>query len=224
MTEFDEKLKELNIERAMAVYSESVIRESAFLPITLDICGIEVKPFTLMHYVLLDFSRNPLLSGKSEIEAANILEFIWVVSTVFKASDKAAFDTFVKTKCASIDYGKAFEECMQYLEQATLDLDQRNVPDAKGNNKAPYYAWLVPYVDLLANQYGWTVEYITQHLPLNVILQLSRVIEERMSMQSGNKVKFFNKLSDAAAADLMRYLQDKAKEVNKVLVVPEDKE
>ena len=219
----DETLKKLNYERAMAVRKESIIRESSFLPITLDIAGIEVNQFNFNHYVLLDFLNNPILNG-GNIESADILTFIWVVSTQYKPNDKVAFDEFVATKCLGIDYDKAFDECVEYLSNGLMDIGGDTNPEniIPKSNKTPYYSWIVTYIDLIASQYGWTPEYIMK-MPVAQVFQYSRIIEERLSAANGKKVQFANKLSDSANAAILKYLQNKAETDNKILVLP-DKE
>jgi hypothetical protein len=85
MENFSERLAALQKKYSEAVYNESAIREAAFLPITLDICGITVGQFTPYHYLLLDFQRNPFITGGADAPTAgHIAQFLWCVSVEFR--------------------------------------------------------------------------------------------------------------------------------------------
>ena len=218
MNEFETRLKQLNYERMLAVHEESVIRESCFLPITLDICGIEVKQFTFQHYVMLDFIKSPLLTGK-EIEGSDVLTFLWIVSVNYKPNDKSAFEKFVADKCVNLDCVKAVEECEQYLINALLDSVSEK-PTAgestKKSNEIPYYSWVAVYIDMFGKEYGWHPSEIMS-LPTSMVFQLGRVIESR-----NGKKEFVNGLSDKCKKQILELLNEKAKLENKILVLPDD--
>lgn len=220
MSTFDEHLKKLNFERAMAVYNESVIRESAFLSITLDICGIEINQLTLKHYILLDFARNPLLNG-GEVKAEDVLAFLWIVSLDYKDNDKIGFEHFVKTKCFELDYPKAVDEIVKYVESSLLDLTAQSNTTTPQTNRTPYYSWVASYIDMLASNYGWSVEYIMS-LPIAQVLQFTRIIEERTKIKNNQQVSFVNRLSDEATSNITKFLNLSAQEQNKILVTPDD--
>jgi len=214
---FDEQLKQLNYDRILAIRRESEIRETALLPMRFDLVNVEVNQFTPLHYILLDFANNPHISGEKVPTLDDTLQFLWVVSPEYKHKDGKAFSDF-KEKYKDIDHPKMVEEIQEYLNYALLDLNVNNDATLKKNNKAPTYAWIVPYIDLVSSQYGWTDDYILS-LPFARILQYCRCIESRLAAGSGTNLSQPNKLSDIVTTEILDLLNNKAKAENKVLKV-----
>lgn len=220
---FDQQLKQLNYKRQLAVRRESEVRETALLPMCFDLCGIEVNQFTPQHYILLDFADNPHLDGKPPT-LEKTLEFLWVVSTEYKHRDKDAFEAFKNKYKDAFDHEVMIDEIYEYLSYSLLDLVSSSSQDESKKpktNRAPYYAWIIPYIDLLASQYGWDDDYIMQ-LPFARILQYTRAIEERLSVGSNSRLTLTNKLSDQVNKEILDLINNRAKAENKVVVTPDD--
>lgn len=219
MENFEEQLKRLNQEWCEAGYKESVIREFAFLGITHEICGIEINAFTPYYFMLLDFLNSPFINPRKDFTDGDVFQFLYVVSTVYKKSDKANYELFVSNN-AGIDVNKAITEICEYISDSFLDAPPEVVGSSK-SNKRPYTAWITPYIDILATEYGWTDEYIIR-LPFNRFFQYIKTIDARKSAMVGNKPIMFNKYSDTAYAKISELLKKKAESEGKVLATNEE--
>jgi len=71
---------------ARAKQVEDAIRERALLPINLSINGIEVRQFTLEHWMILSQIRSPFFTGQIP-DVADIGLFLWVVSPEYDPRD-----------------------------------------------------------------------------------------------------------------------------------------
>lgn len=215
MDDFDKQLQQLNKEWCDAGYKESCIREFAFLNITHEICGIEVNPFTPLYFMYLDFVDSPFINPRDTLEKGEIFQFLYIVSPQYRKKDIHHYQMFVE-KNATIDLQKAVAEICEYIEEAFLDAP----PEVAGNrntNTRPYTAWIVPYIDMLAKEYGWDDEYIIR-LPFARLFQYAKSIESRKMAEAGQHAIMFNKYSDTAKAKISALLNEKAKEARKVVV------
>lgn len=215
MENFDEQLRQLNKEWNEAGYKESCIREFAFLNITHEIAGVEVNPLTPLHFMLLDFVDSPFINPKDNIEIGAVFQFLYIVSPQYKKKDVYHYQKFVE-KNAAIDLQKAVAEICEYIEEAFLDAPPE-VAGNKNSNSRPYTAWIVPYIDMLAQQYGWDDEYIIR-LPFARLFQYAKAIDSRRMAEAGQHSIMFNKYSDTAKAKISALLNEKAKEEKKVVV------
>lgn len=77
----------LNRARARARRIEDSLRETAFLPLTVQINGVTVKQFTLRHFTILSKIRSPFLVG-GPVMGEDIATFLWVVSPQYSAEPR----------------------------------------------------------------------------------------------------------------------------------------
>lgn len=217
MDDFEATLKQLNKEWNDAGYKESVIREFAFLDITQDICGVEVKQLTPLHFIYLDFLNSPFINPRDDISPGDVYQFLYVVSTEYRKNDKQHYEEFVK-RFVDIDLQKTIDEICQYIQEAFLDSPPATV--GPKSNHRPYTAWIVEYIHMIASEYGWVDEYIL-NLPFTRIFQYIKIIDVRRCIASGQKPVQFNKFSDAAKAKLTAHLQKKAESEGKTLIEEE---
>lgn len=215
MDNFDEKLKQLNKEWCEAGYKESVIREFAFLNITHEICGVELQALTPLHFILLDFVDSPFVNPRDNLQPGDIFQFLYVVSTDYKRNDKSHYEAFV-AKHADIDISQAVSEICDYINDAFLDAPAE-VSGGKNTNNRPYTAWIVPYIDLIASEYGWDDETIIR-LPFTRLFQYAKSIDMRKSAEAGQKAICFNRYSDSAKQKISNLLNEKAKTQGKTVV------
>jgi hypothetical protein len=194
-------LEVLYSEISAALYKESAIREASFLDITYDICGLPCKQLTPYHYMLLDFCSCPFVKGLTE-ELSNaemikhIVNFLWVVSPDFVTNDSKAKDTFIKEKCSTLDYIQATKEITEYLADMFLDSPPYREKKEKEKQYTPsYYAWVVGYITLIAETFGWRDDYILQ-LPMPRILQYHNAIYANKRASAGQPIMLINNLSD----------------------------
>jgi hypothetical protein len=210
--ELDKEINDLQVEYRKAVYRESAIREVAFLPMDLDICGIKVKQFTPKHYIFLDFLGSPFVGGKGEIDAGRIAEFLWIVSAEYEDEAPEKKEEFIK-RLANVDAETALSEISNYVKDAFSDLTASSGDKAEAETQTPYYAWICSYIDMLGAEYGYRDDYVL-NMPLARIFQLARVIEVRKAIQLGKEPFLVNNLSDNAKVKLRALLKQKA-EMNK---------
>ena len=215
MDNFEEQLKQLNKEWCEAGYKESVIREFAFLNITHEICGIEVNALTPLHFTLLDFVDSPFINPRDELQPGDIFQFLYVVSTEYRKNDKKHYEEFVE-KYATINTVEAMHEICEYINDAFLDAPAE-VAGGKNTNSRPYPAWMVPFIDLLASEYGWDDETIIR-LPFTRLFQYAKAIDMRKSSEAGQKAICFNRYSDKAKQKISDLLNEKAKAEGKKVV------
>src|SRR3954469_16263181 len=72
-----------------AVQAEADARDLAFLDLTESICGIDVRPLTSAHVLMLVGSGNPLVIGGRLPKFPDVALFLWAVSPSFKPCSKA---------------------------------------------------------------------------------------------------------------------------------------
>lgn len=213
MEDYQAKLSELNKKWQEAVTKESSIREAAFLPVTLDISGIEVKQFAPIHYMYLDFSQSPFLNRKRAPDPEDIVRFLWVVSVDFKAFNDTAKNEF-ESKCLNLDYLSTCDAIDNYLMDAFIDMPPAQKDFHTKEPRIPYIALVCSYIDMLAHQYGWKDDEILQ-MPFARIYQYVRAIEARTYAMHGKDAHLINNLSDNAKREIRlltnQYLQAKAK-------------
>lgn len=194
MQDFAERKAVLRKEYVQAVYEESSIRESSFLPVSLDIGGIAVKQFTPYHCLLLDFNESPFINPDyGALTLDQIIDFLWVVSEDFKENDGPAKENFIKDKCAALDYIQTIEGIQKYIDDAFLDTPHRRQDNAPRTPEF-FYAWICTYIDALAHEYGWDDNKVL-HLPFARILQYMKAIEAREAAKTGAKPDLYNNRS-----------------------------
>lgn len=208
MDDFQQKLADIERRYREAVYTESVVREAAFLGVKLTLCGIKVNQFNPRHYMLLDFMSSPFIKGGIPT-AEQVCDFLWVVSPDFKEGDGAAYIKFVEEKCANLDFAESVFAIREYVDHATIDFPPIQKMEG-APRKAEFMAWVAYYVDALASEYGWTVEYIMS-LPFALILQQMKAIDARRAIREGKSLHMFNTLSESVRAEGLRLLEEKNK-------------
>lgn len=200
----DEYYQLLDREYQEAAHTEENLRVTAYLDISHKICGIEVKQLTLYHLAYLDNINNFFVVKQDRaVQDYDVVNFLWIVSAEWKLRDAQAHLEFTKTKCTNIDYEQAFIEITKYLEKEMIDSLETKIEHDRvtGKRMAPRNCWLTQYIDILASEYGWTVEYI-KHLPIAIVLQLVRVVEARHYAESGGKDDPFLSYSEKVMMNL----------------------
>jgi len=156
-----------------AVEAETRQREVAFLPVNESICGVEVLPFTPIHFTALDAVRSPFVHGGIP-SAGDVLAFLWCVSPEYQPGARFKAWRFARRN-RGIDYFKALAGIQEYLSQAFGD-----APGRKDTGFTPsYYSGTAAAVDLLAHQYGWHEKDILR-MPYKRIFQYARCIKSRL--------------------------------------------
>jgi hypothetical protein len=234
---------ELNRKHWDNVRKESLIRESSYLDIDLDICGIPVKQLTPLHFTYLDFAINPHKERHRVPAFEDTCECLWIISTQFvprneEAKNKWIAETIVKPLMESAEKmesetvttneiyeelkqlwnDKATDEIWEYMEDAFLDKDEvKSNKLIAGSIDIDYYSWLDVITDMFASEYGWKDEYIL-NMPFARINSKIRVIKQR---HSSEKVTFENKYSSKSMDAIANYRNEKAKQDNKIVITEE---
>lgn len=220
LTEEQKLLYEFN----MARYQESVIRECAFVPIDLDIDGIPVKQFTMMHRILLDFCNSPFIKEQDDLDKQHIWEFLWIVSTEFVMNNpnkkkefiesnlkfRSTVEAYTRLITGIFEYLKsAFLDSVEYERQLTKDEELLAAVSDRSNfvvkEESATTSWIAEYISIIASAYGWTDEYIL-NLPLARVLQYIRCITKQEAIKNGVSIKLRNKFSDEANEKYIRYI------------------
>lgn len=197
----DDTLRQLIKEYNDAGYKESCIREFSFLPFHNEIAGIKVNQFTPRMFMFLDWLDSPFIHPKESILIGDLLQFLYVVSVDYNPSDKDGLLKFSELH-SDINVTQTMMEVFDYINDVRLDEPPSTVGES--SNKRPYTAMIVPYIDMLASEYGWKDEYIMD-LPFARMFQYVKAIQIRKANAAGTNPILFNKLSDKAQAAITQY-------------------
>jgi hypothetical protein len=203
-----------------AVKYEQQVRDSSFVSseevihthvkrfgIWFPVC-LTVQSMTVRHWLLLE--DNALMPGNiKDKEASNIESdlamFLWVLSPNF-STEKRKRLKFLK-QVAKLNLTQTITGVTLYISQTFLD--------APGGNtnaiEASYTSQASDIIDLLASQYGWSLNEIMS-LSLKQVFQLTRSIRQRLNP---TEHKLINRISDGlklAALKEQTELDKKAKE------------
>jgi len=151
--------------------------DAAWLGINESICGIDVKPFTARHDLILGWNgaRSPFLGGPlptngPELSIA-IGTFLWVVSPAYGSSSsrKLMFLRGVRR----LDVKKAVTQIRNYVAAAYAD-----APGSGDSNDQQFYSWFATAAALFGAEFGWTRDDVID-MPLRQMFQLLKVISRR---------------------------------------------
>ena len=198
-----------------AVKHEKLVRESAFVLGYQNICGFEIKPFSLRHYATLRAIGNPLLFGGTPTPL-ELVAFLWVVSAC-NWGQREPTRSFLR-KCRSFlpSTGRFFirsrslrsiviaSELVTKLREYVTDATQ-DFPEQSNGNKIQksYYsdvAWMCHY---FGKHYGWHDEF-TLDCPMTRLLQFYRCIREQSSLENGGRSSPMFNPSDAILGDYIK--------------------
>lgn len=176
-----------------AVNREQTVRELAFLPVPLPICGVPIRHMNMRHYMLLQGCGNRFVCG-GRPGPADVLGFLWFLSPEY-STQAGAREKFAK------DYAKAWrsrfsELCGGIVEY--LDGVFQDSPASDGTKSKSFTAAAAGMVDTLASQYGWRDEDILE-MPIARIFQYYKRIEARLNPKKPQ----FNR-SDAVISKWLR--------------------
>lgn len=199
---------------AKAAAEENELRASAWLSVTTELCRIEVRQFTLRHFMLLDAAGSPFIVGGT-IGRENIIQFLHVVSTAYVwpgtralaaraaevrlAFTTAAARTIKISRNAKHPLRPLIAEIDAYLESALFDRW------AASRGERPAFHFVAGFVDALAAEYGWPAEVFDTNgqpipgagildMPLARLMQLDRAA----ALRRNPKATLTNRLSDEA--------------------------
>lgn len=127
-----------------AVKRENDSRDAAFLDLTTNICGVEIRQMTPRDLLILDGIGNPLMEGKAP-SPEQLAEFLWILSPRF--STRAPLRRFLFGRSIRrINYMEAVRACGRYIEATFQDS-----PASSGMKSAPYAGWCAHLITKLSN-------------------------------------------------------------------------
>lgn len=180
-----------------AVREEEIAREFAFSGLPTDICGLEVEQFRLRHLRQAIIIGSPFVHG-GEVASYDVLEFLWIVSTIQPKSNKTAKKAFLKRIChVRADWKGGIRA---YISDATMDS-----PGSGDDDSAPIVSASAAILHAIGNC-GWTRTEV-EDAPLAALFQMMRL----STIKANPKAIFINRLSDAARKQAVRKFQDSKK-------------
>lgn len=181
-----------------AVERENAIRDLAFLPMPVRICGIEVVPMTLRHVLLLDGVASPFVTHGVEPDEIDVARFFWILSPRFSTDSRLATRLrrwLCYQRCRKLKLREAADAIFQFCDDSFQDSPERT---PRRVWRAPVFSIAAGLVDRLAFNYGWSEETILS-LPVTRLFQYIRTIRNRTE----NRPVFCNR-SDKVRGDWMR--------------------
>lgn len=172
-----------------------VVRDSALLDLTADLCGFEVEEMTLEKYLILRLIRSPLLYGftPSPIQLAT---FLWILNPAFNSRaigrkkfmrrcrhwnvteplfrTRGALKRFDNQKdIAAKSMAKVLIAVREYVDETMIDK-----PQGKSSGGEPdYYSEGIFWCSILGRELGYSIETVMK-LPMKVLFQLLNEIKE----------------------------------------------
>lgn len=230
----DPREVELHKQYLDAIRKESIIRESSYLDIELDILGIPVRQFTPYHFILLDFAINPHTQRHRIPNFEDTCEFLWIISPDFKNNNSTEKQKWIlttilqplideATKVSDGNVGfeevysnlkelwnlKASEEIFEYLEDAFMDQPEGKKQFlAMPQDKPEVYSWITCLCHTISKAYGWRDNDIL-HMPYANLFQKLRIITEEEYAKAGEKYIPINKYSGHASNAYFDYINTK---------------
>ena len=185
---------------AQAQAWEASTRSAAFLDVAHSVCGVGVLPLTLGKLGVLIAAQNPFLCGGVVTEKA-VTDLLWTASPYFRLGDVDAYGAFCRTFAdlpGFHDLAASRHEIEEFLDVMFLDAPAGR----SGPPKVPVTSSEAVFVDLFAEEYGWSDEKI-MGLALPKLYQLLR----RITLRRDPKAIFINRAVDRVRGDHIRALQ-----------------
>jgi len=148
-------------------------RICALLNVCEDCAGLPANPLTFRKLLLLEYAENSFVTG-GEVEAQDVVQFLWIISPEYSYDRKKA--GAFSHKVGRLKMEASVQGIIDWLEGQL-----RDVPRGSDAGVVTGRVWLAQYVDLFASQYGWDDEKIMD-MPL---LRLGAYRSEIISRLSG---------------------------------------
>lgn len=170
---------------AEAVKAENDIRDAAFLDLTANICGVEIRQMTPRDLIILEGIGNPV-AQKVRFSKEDVFDFLRVMSVHYRPG--AWFNAWrIKRAVNHMDAKDAIPALIKYLDATFQD------SPSGGGAGIPYAGWCAYYADIFGSEYGWPMER-TLSTKLKVLYQLLKCIRRRhdpecILMNPSDKIK-----------------------------------
>ena len=154
-----------------AVRQERIVWDTAFLPVTEDICGIEVLPMTPIHHMSLRVANSPFVCG-GEIGPAAVLNFLWCISPKYNTSRLWRVLFFRSLRLRWNRTRETLDDIILgiygYMDEVWQDCPPKPL-NGKGSVK-DHYSLAVEYCHKLCPKYGTVNDVL--NMPYKQIFQL----------------------------------------------------
>ena len=171
-----------------------------------------VREMTLRHYFTLHGIGSPFITG-DDYQPEDIAIFLWVLSPEYVPCQHAKKDFF--KKAIKVKLVESITQISDFMEMTFADAE------AGGSDESPsrYASFLAFQIDLLAHEYGWTIDYILE-LPLRQIFQLNSAIGYRYAQQNGQKYHKMRAVDMMHAEEFFKRAKEKKRESKSKLDKP----
>lgn len=164
---------------AEAVFRERFVRDAAFLGVTENVAGYELRPMTLRDYLILQTAQNPLLH-QALPSPTQLASFLWLLSADYDPAATRRRRQFLRrcrafcppsvplwpTKRASVRwYGQRCRalECFRATVAAAKEYVADTFQDRPAAKASPgftpsYYSDAIYWCALLGREYGYTLD------------------------------------------------------------------
>ena len=171
---------------AEAHAKERRIRDIAWLPWEVPLCGIKVRQFSPNHFIALRLAGSPFISETPrDPEVEDILIFLWIVSPSYQPGDDEARKAFCLPLLATVQFLPAITAIWEYLTDAFLD-----VPRGTAGG-VDYFCAFGPLVRTACRDFGMTAEG-AMDAPFARLYQMDRIAAKA----ANPRLPLINPLSD----------------------------
>jgi hypothetical protein len=138
--------------------AESERRDIAFLDVTFNVCGEEVRCMTARDMLILDGLKNPFVSG-GEISPGHIPQFLWLLHSRNDPSRpvRTAFQKgLLIGRVRRLKYIESIKSISEFIETMFLDSPAGRKPDKEGggDNRGLQTCFLAPLLMRIARDVG----------------------------------------------------------------------
>jgi len=192
-----------------AVEAEQAVRSSVLLGIGADVCGIEVRPFTVLDLIHLQAIKSPFVSG-GFISRMDCLRFLVLQSVDYRKPGPGWWERFKlrrrnKGIMARLK-GRSTEDMIEgingFIDDAFMDAPAGS---ADSSGSAPIASSAAVMVDAIASEYSWPISEILG-LEVAFVFQLFRL---RHIAKGGSRAALINRKSSKVVGEFLRKLNQK---------------
>jgi hypothetical protein len=192
-----------------AVEAEQAVRSSVLLGIGADVCGIEIRPFTVLDLIHLQAIKSPFVAG-GFISRMDCLRFLVLQSMDYRKPGPGWWERFKLRRRNGVVMRKlrrtSTEEMIQgingYIEDAFMDSPAGS---ADSSGSAPVASSAAVMVDAIASEYSWPISEILG-LEVAFVFQLFRL---RHIARGGSRAALINRKSSKVVGEYLRKLNAK---------------
>jgi hypothetical protein len=192
-----------------AVEAELAVRSSVLLGIGADVCGVEVRPFTVLDLIHLQAIKSPFVAG-GFISRMDCLRFLVLQSVDYRKPGPGWWERFklrrrngaVMRKLRRTSTEEMIQGINGYIDDAFMDSPAGS---ADSSGSAPVASSAAVMVDAIASEYSWPISEILG-LEVAFVFQLFRL---RHIARGGSRAALINRKSSKVVGEYLRKLNQK---------------